>query len=101
MLKLTFEKDSAVIIRAEMPRDMQRFAVECAQLAIINFGKIEYSKMATFVKEEFDKMYGKHWCCFVGEKIGCSFCYADDRYVCFDFGSIRFLIFKYPVDQKN
>lgn len=101
VLKLTLEKDSAAIIRTEMPKDMQQFAIDCAQLAIINYGKLEYSKMATFVKEEFDKKYGKHWCCFVGEKIGCAFCYEDDQYVCFDFGSVRFLVFKYPDSNKE
>ena len=96
VLKLTLEKDSAVIIGVEMPKEMQVYAFEAAQLAFINFNKMEYTKMAMFVKEEFDKKYGKNWSCFIGEKIGCSFSYDDDRYICFDFGSVRFLIFKYP-----
>ncbi|KAK4467363.1 hypothetical protein MN116_008868 [Schistosoma mekongi] len=58
----------AVVKNADMPDEMQQFAVDTAAHAMTEYN-IE-KDIACYVKKEFDKVYGPTWHCIVGRNFG-------------------------------
>ncbi len=58
----------AIVKNADMPEDMQQFAVDCARSAMDSYN-IE-KDIAAQVKKDFDKKYTPTWHCIVGRNFG-------------------------------
>lgn len=89
------DDSSPIILKTDMPDKVQKLAIECAKYALLNFND-DSSSMAEYIKNEFDKRYGAFWACFVGNKFGSFFSYADKTYISFCVNDVLFLLFKYP-----
>ena len=50
---------------SKMPQEMQEFALDCGTWAITKHPN-DRTEMARYVRQAFDKKYGKFWACIVG-----------------------------------
>lgn len=58
----------ATIHCSEMTPDMEKWAVDCAAIALLNRATVKQA--AAYIKKEFDKQFGPSWQCVVGSSFG-------------------------------
>jgi dynein light chain LC8-type len=85
--------DAVVDPVSSMSREMQQYAIDSAILSIIKHSSNKY-EMAKYIKTEFDKKYGQHWCCIVGSEFRAFFTYQDNCYTVFKIKDFKFILYK-------
>ena len=85
--------DAIVDPVSTMTKEMQQTAVDHGILAIIKHSNNKY-EMAKYVKTEFDRKYGPHWCCIVGSEFRAFFSYQDNCYTVFKIKDFKFILYK-------
>ena len=58
----------ATIHCSEMSPEMEKWAVDCAAIALLNRATVKQA--AAYIKKEFDKHFGPSWQCVVGSSYG-------------------------------
>lgn len=53
---------------SEMTPEMEKWAVDCAAIALVNRASIKHA--AAYIKKEFDREFGPSWQCVVGSSFG-------------------------------
>jgi len=85
-------------LTSDMNNKMQAYAVDLANTALNRFHRTRgYGDMAEFIKEEFEKAYGKYWCSFVFDAqtgFGSYFTKANNFYIHFVIRNVNFVLFK-------
>lgn len=82
----------AIIKISEMPKDMEHYAIACAQEGLTRLN--DEQEIAAFVKKQFDTRFGMAWNCFVGRNF-CSFVtHEQEHYIYFYIGQMGVLLFK-------
>ncbi|CAH8828079.1 unnamed protein product [Trichobilharzia szidati] len=82
----------AVVKNADMPDEMQQYAVDTAAQAMHEFN-IE-KDIASSVKKEFDKKYGPTWHCIVGRNFGSYVTHETNHFIYFYLQNVAILLFK-------
>lgn len=83
---------SAVIKIVEMPKNMENFAILCAQEGLTK--SYNEQQVAAFIKKEFDGKYGPTWNCFVGRNFGSFVTHEQNHYIYFYVGQMGIVLFK-------
>ncbi|ESL07515.1 dynein light chain lc6, flagellar outer arm [Trypanosoma rangeli SC58] len=83
---------SATINIVEMPKDMENYAIHCAQDGFLKL--YTEKEVASHIKREFDKKYGPTWNCFVGRNFGSYVTHETNHYFYFYMGQMGVLLFK-------
>ncbi|CAH8529759.1 unnamed protein product [Heterobilharzia americana] len=82
----------AVVKNADMDQIMQEDAVQIAAAAR---EKYEVDKdIATYVKQHFDRKYGRTWHCIVGKQYGSDVSHEERSFIYFFLGDRAILLFK-------
>lgn len=78
-----------------MPEYMQQDCFDCGLDAMERCK--EESKIAEYIKKEFDRKYNQTWHCIVGSAfaIGCFVAHETNTHICFDMRKLRVVLFKY------
>ncbi|KAG5523434.1 hypothetical protein RHGRI_035298 [Rhododendron griersonianum] len=84
----------ALIEDSDMPKKMQIQAMSAASQALDIYDVLDYKSIASHIKKEFDKRYGKGWQCVVGSNFGCFFTHTKGTFIYFTLETLNFLIFK-------
>jgi dynein light chain LC8-type len=75
-----------------MSYEMETVAFEVALQALNKFSTC--GGMAQYMKDEFDRRYGEAWQCIVGTGFGSYVSHRPNRYISFDIGEKRFIVFQ-------
>ncbi|KAF5394436.1 Dynein light chain [Paragonimus heterotremus] len=81
-----------VIKNADMPDNMQQFAVQVCDNAMDRYS-IE-REIAGYVKKEMDKQYGSTWHCVVGSNFGSYVTHETNNFIYFYLRRSAVLLFK-------
>nr|AAX30609.1 SJCHGC05640 protein [Schistosoma japonicum]CAX70013.1 putative dynein light chain [Schistosoma japonicum]CAX70014.1 putative dynein light chain [Schistosoma japonicum] len=82
----------AVVKNADMDSIMQEEAVRTAASAREKF---EVDKdIATYIKQHFDRSYGRTWHCIVGKQYGSDISHEERSFIYFFLGDRAILLFK-------
>jgi dynein light chain LC8-type len=76
-----------------MPEYMQQDCFDCG-LESMERCK-EESKIAEYIKKEFDRKYSQTWHCIVGSAFGYFVTHETNTHICFDMRKLRVVLFKY------
>lgn len=82
----------ATIKLSEMPKDMENYAVLCAQEGLVKVNNEQ--EVAALLKKEFDTKFGPTWNCFVGRNFGSFVTHEQNNYIYFYIGQMGVLLFK-------
>jgi hypothetical protein len=80
----------------EMPMEMQQYALHCTKMAL-QWHKGDSGKIATYIRDEFDRKHGKYWQCIVSNtSFANSITHNPDCFIRFDVvqPSLSVLLFK-------
>ncbi|CAH8463603.1 unnamed protein product [Heterobilharzia americana] len=86
------DRQKAVVKNADMPEEMQQFAVDTAAKAMCDCN-IE-KDIASFVKKEFDKTYNPTWHCIVGRNYGSYVTHETHHFIYFYLNNVAILLYK-------
>ena len=81
-----------VIKNVDMYEDMQEDALKWAAHATVKF-TVE-SRVACFIKKQFDKKYGPTWQCIAGREFSSYVSHKEKHFMYFYFGDWAVLLFK-------
>ncbi|CAH8464737.1 unnamed protein product [Schistosoma turkestanicum] len=82
----------AVVKNADMPDEMQQYAVDIAAQAL---GEYNIEKdIASFIKKEFDKKYSPTWHCIVGKNFGSYVTHETNHFIYFYLQNVAVQLFK-------
>lgn len=85
--------DQKVVIKnADMSKEMQQDAVDCATEAQEKFNTEK--DIAAYIKKEFDKKHDANWHCIVGKHFGSYVTYETEHFIYFYQGQVAILLFK-------
>lgn len=82
----------ATIKIVDMPKDMENFAIICAQEGIEKYNTEK--DIASHIKKEFDRKFTPTWHCFVGRNFGSFVTHETHHYIYFYLGQIGVMVFK-------
>lgn len=82
----------ATIKLSEMPREMENYAIFCAQEGLTKLNNEQ--ELAGFVRKEFEGKFGPTWNCFVGRNFGSFVTHEEGNYIYFYVGQTGILLFK-------
>ncbi|KAF7636652.1 Dynein light chain [Meloidogyne graminicola] len=76
-----------------MSKEMEDEAIDCAFLGVVKHTK--HLEIAEYIRDKFDKKYGKEWCCIVGTFASTVY-YKPNHYISFELDQLRIILFKTP-----
>lgn len=82
----------AVVVRCDMPEEMQTTAIQVCQQALIK--NVIEKDIACYVKQQFDQQFTPSWQCIVGKNFAGSLTYETKYMILVTFGKMNFLLFK-------
>ena len=82
----------ATIKIVDMPKDMENFAITCAQEGLEKFNNEK--DVASHIKKEFDRKFTPTWHCFVGRNFGSYVTHETHNYIYFYLGQVGVMLFK-------
>jgi len=82
----------AVIKCADMSKEMQQDAVDCATQALERFNF--WKDIAAYIIKEFDKKYNPTWQCIVGRDFGSCMTHENQHFIYFCLGQEAIILFK-------
>ena len=86
-----------VVVHADMPKEMQAFALETARSALTAH-RIEKDQ-AAMMKRQFEATYKGTWHCVIGKNFGCSVANETGFLLFFRVGKSSILIFQSLDDE--
>ncbi|CAH8454223.1 unnamed protein product [Dicrocoelium dendriticum] len=86
------EEVSAVVENSSMKEEMLEDAVMISSDAMQRFQ--DHKDIATYVKREFDRKYGKTWHCVVGRDYGSFITHEEGHFADFRLQHLAFLLYK-------
>ncbi|KAF0983727.1 hypothetical protein FDP41_007642 [Naegleria fowleri] len=84
--------NGVVIKTVDMTEEMKEMAISVTQQAMEKY-TIE-KDIASFIKKQFDEVYGKYWHCIVGKSFGSMVTYESKCFIYFIFSGLTILLFK-------
>ncbi|CAI4224374.1 unnamed protein product [Auanema sp. JU1783] len=75
-----------------MTTEMEQVACDTAVQAMKNYQTEQL--IAKFMKETFDKIYGKAWQCVCGKHFGSYVTFEPDSFIYFRIGAMAFILFR-------
>ncbi|KAJ7552530.1 hypothetical protein O6H91_06G059300 [Diphasiastrum complanatum] len=82
---------------ADMAVMVQEHALCCAQQALVSSEKLQFKRVASLLKQEFDQTYGPAWHCIVGSSFGSYVTHSVGGFFYFAIGKVSILLFKTSV----
>lgn len=81
-----------VIKKADMSKEMQQAAIECATKAFEKYNT--ETEIAAYIKDEFDRKFRPTWHCIVGRDFCSYVCHEAKHFICFYLRQLTILLFK-------
>nr|CDS31682.1 dynein light chain [Hymenolepis microstoma] len=86
------EPVKATIHCSEMTPEMEKWAIDCAAIALLNRASIKHA--ASYIKKEFDKEFGPSWQCIVGNNFGSYVSHFEGSFIYFILKDYTVLLFQ-------
>mmetsp|Transcript_23299 Transcript_23299/g.39484 ORF Transcript_23299/g.39484 Transcript_23299/m.39484 type:complete len:89 (+) Transcript_23299:37-303(+) len=80
-----------VVKTTYMNAQMQEFAIQTAQEAILKFTTEQ--EIASAIKESFEAQYPSVWHCFIGRNFGCFVTHEASKFIYFYVGQMGICLF--------
>ncbi|OVA08006.1 Dynein light chain [Macleaya cordata] len=93
-MQITMLESKGVIGETDMLQTMQQDALRVAEKALDVFDVTDSIDIASFIKKEFDKVYGPGWQCIVGTNFGSFVTHCHGCFIHYCIGNLAILLFR-------